>query len=273
MRRWPIALAFALGIGAAGAQDQRADPGIEHWEADGLRRVWTHINHRDCAGAVNELNAGLARRYAAVMVMAGAMYEEGVCLKRDPQRALQMFERAYAAGRPQQAAGRMTALYAAPGALHDKAAALWWAQRGGQNVARLCVGAPVPADDADAFVKALVDLPAPLLEACNYVAGVLGVIQGDAEFPSRAAGFGMTGTVQLVFLPAQGRFEVTGKEIGAIQLGGVVNGDAVRDDRALVRNEFVEYMGELTRRALQRFERPGGVPEQWRFQLVYSFSY
>lgn len=257
----------------ATAEPGKADPAITHWEADGVRRIWTYLKDGDCAGAVKEVNAGLSRKYAVVMVMAGAMYEDGLCLKRNPERAIALFEQAYAAGRTMQASGRLAALYAAAGPAQDKAAALWWAQRGAGTVAALCTGATLPLEDADAFVKALAALPPGRLDACNYVAGVLGMIQGDVEFPSRAATFGMTGSVQLVFLPAEARFEVKGTDLGTVQLGGLVHGDAVRDDRPLVRNEFVNHLTEMTRGALQRFAKPAAVPPDWRFTTEYRFGY
>ena len=271
--RFLMTVALLCAATLASAQPRTADPAIGHWEADAVRRVWTYLNERDCAGAVKELNGGLSNKYAVVMVMAGAMYEDGLCLKKTPERAITMFERAYAAGRPLQAGGRLTALYAAPGPAQDKAAALWWAKRSGQTVTEFCGGGALALEDAEAFVKVLAALPPGLVDACTYVAGVVGMIHGDTEFPSRAASFGMRGAVQLVFHPAVPRFEVKGTDIGTIELPGLVNGDALRDGRVTVKNEFVQYMEEMTQRALRRFPKPETISPTWKTTLDYSFHY
>jgi hypothetical protein len=269
-------LIVALALGAAwptAGQGLKGDPAVGRWEADSVRRVWTYLDARDCVGAVKELNDGLSRKHALAMVMAGAMYEDGLCLKRNPERAVTMYEQAFAAGRPQQAAGRLTALYASAGPGQDKAAALWWAKRSGQGIVKECGLGDVRLEDAEAFVKAVSEVPAARLDACNYVAGVVGMLQGDVEFPDRAASFGLRGKVQLVFTPALPAFEVKGNEIDTIQLGGVVSGDRLRDDLPSARNEFVRYMGQMTQRALQRFAKPATVPVEWKMTLEYNFFY
>jgi hypothetical protein len=273
MANFIFVLMMAGAVWPAAGQQAEGDPAIGYWEADAVRRVWTYLDARECAGAVKELNAGLSRRYTLVTVMAGAMYEEGLCLTRNHERAVTMYEQAYAAGRRQQAAGHLAALYASPGPGQDKAAALWWAKRSGQPVSDDCGLDRVPLEDADAFVKAVAALPAGRLDACNYVAGVVGMLTGDMEFPSRAAAFGLKGTVRLVFSPAIPAFDVQVRELETIQLGGLLNGDVLRDDLPAAKKEFVRYMHEKTQRALKRFARPTSVPADWKMTLEFAFHY
>ena len=245
IRALAIAALLCAGMPAS-AQQRSSDPAIERWEADAVRRVWTYLEVRDCAGALQELNGGLSRQYAVVMVMAGAMYEDGLCLTPNADRAIAMF---------------------------DKASALWWAQRSGQGVTEFCGGSALPLDDADAFVKGQSTWPPARLDTCTYAAGVLGMIQGDTEFPNRAAAFGMRGSVQLVFSPAVPSFEVRGTDIDKIELGVLINGDALSNDRVTVKNEFVCHMQAMTQRALQRSAQPQAIPISWKFALEYKFQY
>jgi hypothetical protein len=235
--------------------------------------VWTHIKHKDCPGAVRELNAGVARQYPGVLLLAGAMFEDGVCLKANWPKALDFYQRAHEAGHP-RAAARIASGFAAPVGGTDKAAALWWALRSGTALPAACRQGAAFVDDADRFVQVLQAWPASLLDGCAYVAGVITTVLGDMDFSSRAALYGMKGSVTLTFVPAQGRVDVATDRVEFVQLPGLVDGDAVRDrDSRKFRSEFALDVQAAADRALRRYARPAVVDESWKVDVLFTFEF
>jgi TPR repeat protein len=157
----------------------RAKQGLQPTEAEkASQAVVDAIAQRDCARAASQLNAGVAKGYPELMLLAGAMYEDGVCLKPSWERAISFYEKAAAAGRP-EAVARIAAGYAAPAGGRDAAAALWWALEARTALPAACTQVVAVADDADRFVNASKAWPARQVGACVYVA--------DAEFVFMAA--------------------------------------------------------------------------------------
>jgi TPR repeat protein len=117
------ALAVALlGIGwAVSAENIRPDTTRDGQEWMG--GVHSALEHRDCKLAVARLNQGLERRYPDAFLLAGAMFEQGLCVKTEWDRAATMYQRALAVG---HGGGqfRLVAGLAERGA----PVALWWAQ-------------------------------------------------------------------------------------------------------------------------------------------------
>lgn len=242
-------------------------------DVDTVRAVWAYIDHKDCAGAVRELNAGVGKNYPGVLLLAGAMFEGGVCLKANWTRAADYFQRAYDAGHP-RAAARMASGYAAPAGGPDKAAALWWAIRAESRLPSECMQAAPLVEDADQFVKALQAWPLARLDACVYVAGVINSISGDLDFSSRAALYGMKGDLTLTYLPAQSRVAVETDQIEFIQLPGAVDGDAIRErDNRKFRSEFALDVEAAADRAIRRYVKPAAIDEAWRLTLRVTFNY
>jgi len=242
-------------------------------DADAVSAVGTYIKHKDCVGAVRELNAGVAKQYPGVLLLAGAMFEDGVCLKANWPKALDFYQRAHDAGHP-RAAARIASGFAAPVGGGDKAAALWWALRAGTALPRECSQVAPLVEDADRFVKALQAWPTPTLEACAYVAGVITSILGDMDFSSRAALYGMKGAVTLTYLPSQGRVDVATDRIEFIQLPGAIDGDALRDrESRKFRSEFALDVQAAADRALRRYARPAGIDEAWKVNVLLNFEF
>jgi hypothetical protein len=71
-------------------------------ESDYGRKAADNIKYRieskDCAGAVAELKAGLKRELPEVALLAGAMSEHGACVRRDWNRAISFYVRAWNGG-------------------------------------------------------------------------------------------------------------------------------------------------------------------------------
>lgn len=268
--RWlAAALCFAVLPPLASAKTWVQEPR----DADTVRAVWAHIDNKDCAGAVRELNAGVGKNHPGVLLLAGAMFEGGVCLKQNWTRASDYFLRAHDAGHP-RAAARLAAGYAAPVGGPDKAAALWWAVRAGSSLPMECMQVAPLVEDPDRFVKALQAWPQARIDACVYVAGVMNSITGDMDFSSRAALYGMKGELTLIYLPAQGRVEVQTDRIEFIQLQGVVDGNALleRDNRQFKR-EFALDAEVAAERALRRYVKPAVIDEAWRLTTRLTFNF
>lgn len=238
-----------------------------------MQAVLDQIQQRNCIGAVDQLNAGLAKSYRDVYYLAGSLYEEGICLKPNWDRAVTMYQRAWDGGRT-EAASRIAAGYAAAVGGHDRAAALWWAIKSGQKLPASCLEVAPLLADADRFVAALRAWPAGRLDACAYVAGVMTTIQGDVDYPRLAAEHGLEGSVALTFVPAQARIDITGQTVEMQDIGGFVSGDAQRDrESRRVRESFSKYLRQIADRALARYAKPADVPADWQLAANYEFKF
>lgn len=245
----------------------RARQGAQPTEAEkAVDAVLNAVRQRDCKGAVAALNAALAKPTPEVWTLAGALFEEGVCVKPSWERAVNFYQRAIAVGHPGVAA-RVASGYAAPVGGPDKAAALWWAYRAKTALPAECQAAAALAEDADRFVAALQAWPAGQLDACAYAAGVMARIQGDLESPGLASSFGLEGKVALVFVPALGKVDITEAMTDAAPPGGVVADGVLRErDQRLARQAFTKHLRDTADRALRRYTPPAAVPAVWRVQ-------
>lgn len=249
----------------------RARQGAQLTEAEkAVDAVLDAVRQRDCKAAVAALNAGLAKPAPEVWTLAGALFEEGVCVKPSWERAVNFYQRAQGVGHPGVAA-RLAAGYAAPVGGPDKAAALWWAYRARTALPAECQGAAALVDDADRFVAALQAWPAGQLDACVYAAGVMARIQGDLESPGLASSFGLVGKVTLAFVPAQGQVDISEAMTDAAPSGGVVADGVLRErDQRLARQAFTKHLRDTADRALRRYTPPAAVPAVWRVQAEFD---
>lgn len=266
------ALWLLCGLLSLGAQAAGKAWVAETRDLDTVDTVWTYMKHKDCAGAARALDEGAKKELPSVLLLAGAMFEDGVCLKPSWQRALGYYERAHAAGHP-RAAAKIAAGFATPAAGPDRAAALWWSLRDGQPLAPECQTVSALVDDPDRFVAAIQAWPRQRLEACAYVAGVLGAMSGDLEFSRRAAEFGLRGVLTVRFVPAEGRFDIATDDLEFVNIGGI-SGDAVRDrETRSVKTEFERDLRTSAERALKRYDRPAGIDPSWQSAITFGFEY
>ncbi|MEK8033754.1 hypothetical protein AACH06_23270 [Ideonella sp. DXS29W] len=273
-RRWARAgLRGGLAAVAAGACL------LSHAATEATRAVVKAIEAKDCATAVKELNAAMASSSPDAWLLGGAMFEQGLCLKPNVERAARLYLRAAEAGRT-GARSRLAGLYALPAAGPDKGAALWWAQQAALPMPAACAVPADARDDADRFAQALGAWPAARLDGCVYVAGVLSAL--DAEFaihPDEAVKDG----VSVDFQPAEGRAVVgfarlhqQGNEQrpqlgGGLRLQGYAYDPSPDQLRALQteagKAELAEQADVVAQQALARFPKPGGIDAGWRIRL------
>ncbi|MFO1337245.1 MAG: hypothetical protein U1F53_03265 [Burkholderiaceae bacterium] len=252
---------------------------------DATKAVVKAIEAKDCPTAVKELNTALATSAPDAWLLGGAMFEQGLCLKQNVDRASRLYLRAAEAGRV-DARSRLVALYALPAAGPDKAAALWWAQQAALPMPAAC-GVPSPArDSADAFAQALAAWPPAQLDACVYVAGVVAAM--DAEFalqPDEAAGETAKDKVLVDFQPAAGRVVVSFGRLGqqgndrraqflgggGLNLQGYAHDLSPDQMRAMQteagKQNLADLVDSVAQGALARFPKPGAIDAAWRVRL------
>lgn len=228
--------------------------------AEAAADIASRIEARDCALAVERLKDGLRKEYGEVELLAGSMYEHGVCVKRNWPRAVPFYVRAYEHG-ARGAAERLAAGYADPLNGPDMAAALWWAARGHRfSPASLGISEGAAADP-DRFVAELRTWPLEKLIRYTYVVGVLSTVISEMRYPELAQRYGLGGEVIVRFFPAVPRIEVRRGETHEYQLLGVYNVNVLRDRGARpVNNSFETLVQEIGGRALKRYPQPPGLP-------------
>jgi TPR repeat protein len=248
----------------------RARQGIAPSEAEkAVQAVVDAVSQRDCAAAAAKLNAGLAKAYPEVMVLAGVLYEDGVCLKPNWQRAVGFYEKAAAAGRA-EALARIAAGYAAPVGGRDMAAALWWSLRAKTPLPAPCAQVGALADDADRFVAALKAWPAGQLNACVHAAAVMATIQSEAAWPGLGAAHGLQGKVRISFVPERGQIDIVEDLAVSAPKASVVADPAAREREQ--RTALSGSLRQLADRALKRYDKPNGIPAAWRVEAEYVYA-
>lgn len=264
-----LALAVLLAAPAVQAAQR---PDMSAHERDLLGDVHKALQARDCKRAVERLNAGLARQFPDIYIMAGSMYEQGLCLSPNWERAERMYQLARSGG---HGAGvlRMIAGYAH--GRRDPASALWWAHQPGAELApTFCRVDDAAAKDPDAFVAALRAWPAGRLAHCTYVVGVLAAISGEVEYPSVAQDYAMSANLTMDFVPSAGTVAWSTVDVTLEETAGLVDGDAMRDRNARsVQNSFRTYLSGVSDGVLARFARPDGIDPSWRAQQQYQFIF
>lgn len=238
--------------------------------------VTDRIAANDCTAAVDELNAALKQGYTEVILLAGSMFDHGVCVKRNWNRAVSFYSQAYEGGMP-EAASRLAAGFAAPENGPDVAAALWWASRGRGQAAQVqanagCAVSAAAADDAERFVAELQTWPQARLLACNYIAGVMSTLSAEIKYPQLALRYAVGGDVTLRFQPAVPQIDMRRGESREYQLIGIFRGEQLHDRQTeRVTGGFEKALGEVADRALRRYPKPAGIPAETRVLVQYRF--
>ena len=270
--RWRGAGLLAAGLWVGVAVQAAPRPEMTAHERDLLGDVYKALQARDCKRAVERLNAGLARQFPDIYIMAGSMYEQGLCLSTNWERAERMYQLARSAG---HGAGVLRLIAGYAHQRRDPASALWWAHQPGSAIApAFCSAGEAAAKDPDAFVAALRAWPAGRLAQCTYVVGVLAAISGEVEYPSVAQDYAMSAELTMDFQPAAGKVDWATVDVTLEETAGVVDGDAMRDRNARsVQNSFRTYLSGVSDGVLARFARPDGIDPAWRVQQSYAFTF
>jgi len=238
--------------------------------------ITDRINLKDCSGAVADLKAGLKQEFAEVALLAGAMYEHGVCVQRDWNRAVPFYVQAWQGG-IEKAADRLAAGYAAPENGTDAAAALWWASRRRNNVLRpdgmpSCAVAEAASADIDRFVAELQTWQPSRLAACNYLIGVMSTMAAEVNFPALAIRYKVNGEMTLRFFPGVPRIDVEQGVFREFQHEGSVDDDMKRDRARTRLAGFQKALDEVAERALRRYPRPKDIPADAQVRVQYFFK-
>jgi hypothetical protein len=237
-----------------------------------VARITYRIEKRDCSGAVEELKDGLKEKYREVAMLAGIMFEYGLCVRRDWSHAMGFYRQAYEAGM-KEGAERLAAGFADPANGPDVAAALWWAWKGRALPDARCEVGEDAADDPDRFVAELSTWGAERLAYCNYVAGVTSTIASELRYPELARTHSIGGDVVLRFLPGVPRIELQKGESREYALLGWVSGDMLRDRGSkLVTGSIEKALSEVANRALARYPQPAGIPADALVKMKYIFT-
>lgn len=249
------AACMAALAGAAAAQDKPLRPDETVLEREALAEVAQALRGAQCELAVARLNDGLKARHPGVYVLAGSMYENGVCLKPNWARAERMYLSAAEAGH-EGGLMRLVAGLAEGG--RDLGAAMWWLQRSRVLVPDECRVPGFVADQPESFVVTLRQWAPQRLASCVYVAGVMAHLTSDVDYPAVALAFGESATVRVAFRPAAGVIEVRTVQREALSGNyGVTSGS---DDMAAasrqVRSALEAHVRGVADRALARFKRP-----------------
>lgn len=235
-------------------------------DEEATESVLLNIEHKNCEGAVKALNKGLAAKHPGVMLMAASMFEGGLCVRQDWDKAADYYQMAHAAGR-REALPRLISGYAEKN--RDPGAALWWLAQNASMPAA-CQSANHLANDPDAFVAALNKWPKGQVAACVYTGGVLMRVIGDVEFPAGGARQGVFGDALMHFVPATGTITWTSEGIGRLDVSRAVQ--VGNDERSVFADSFLKLTREVSDRALKQFPKPEGVDPAWVVDMRFSFS-
>ncbi len=245
------------------------------------------IEARDCIEAVRQLNLALAGASPEALLLGGAMFEQGLCLKQNTERASRLYLRAADAG-ASGARSRLAALYASPEGGSDKGVAIWWALQANLPLPESCLIGNDIRSNAELFAQTLSRWPAGLLDACVHVTGVLATL--DAEFVVKPGADTREG-VSFEFRPSNGSVEVRVNQLGqtlidnsprVVATNNVVGVNNVQQSatpdqmRALMvqqeKQDLAKRIESVSRGAIARFARPAGIDGNWRIQLSVEAS-
>lgn len=221
-----------------------------------------------CADAVKALNEDLKKRDPATQVFAGALFESGLCVRKDWSRAERFLLQA-ADGGSATARMRLVAGYADAAGGKDPAASLWWAHVAAIPRPADCVLARFdPAMEPEAFVRGVQAWGESRLKACAYVGGVVAGTMAALLDSDTAAGAPPT-VLRLNYDPGEGRF--VGRRID--------NGRAV-DERRWGVGEALDHaataplalLRTVSLAAVRRYGAPPGLDPNWRVDLEVAFG-
>ena len=98
-------------------------------------------------------------------------------------------------------------------------------------------------------------------------------VQGELKRPDDASSYGLAGTVVVGFVRAQARIDIQDDGIDAPPVAGVVTAGSSQDaERRAARKAFQTQLRQAADLALKRFDKPAGVPADWRVEARHVFA-
>ena len=256
------------------------------WAAsESTKLVVQAIEARDCVAAARELNVAIAGATPEALALAGVMFETGLCLKVNLERAARFYTKAVDAGAP-SARSRLAGLYASPASGPDKGAALWWGMQANLPLPKACLVETSLRGNAEQFAKVLAAWPVSVLDACVHITGIVAAL--DAEFSIKDAAMGRT-SVSIDFRPATSALDVrssqstlalvddsprtaTNSNAGNLFANNSVKQSATPEQMLALRAQeerqaLIKRVEVVSKDALARYPRPTGIDADWRVQL------
>jgi hypothetical protein len=226
-----------------------------------------------CTSAVAAVKSGLAAKKPYIMLLAGNMYEEGLCVKPDWDKAAGLYMRAQEAGQ-RYALERLAAGYARPG--RDNGMAIWWIakspSRGGYPAR--CIPAADPVNDPDGFNAGLEKMPPATFKSCVYLIGVVNELLAQMRYPRLALRYSVSGSFKMAFVPANGSIDWTVDKLDVDENSpGAFYRDLASDDLddpRKIKSSLIDYLKGKSKFALARYPRPEG---DFAPDYVYAFTY
>ena len=235
-------------------------------ESPAAARVIERLEAADCPGAVRALNEALPGGESAVLVLAGAMFEEGICLKANWERAVRLYTRASEAGSP-LARWRLAAGYGSAAAGPDVGLALWWSHRAEVLPPPCRVAGFADTMEADRFVAAVNAWPAGQAAACAWVGAVWAGLNAGARYDASLQRLQFAGRVRVTFDPAAGRFLAEELESSTDRREWRAG-----DDDASRLATPIGALQAFSARAVRKAVRPAVVPDGLKTSVEFVFS-
>ena len=273
-----LAIGAALLAPAASAQyaetrlSRTTDPNLDEAKhSNRVRAIIGYMATQDCGGAVRVLREGLKDKEVEVMLMAGTMYEDGLCVQKGWEQASGFYEAAADAGN-KWARSKLVAGLVANG---DAGGALYWVHKLPHVLPGQCYSGVDPDKDADAFTADVNRWPQERLQGCLYMAGVYHAIAGNMRYPDEAASIGVWGEVEMRFVPASGSVEWTSTRHETRVLPGLklVKPDTPLAHRGKPEKLLVTHAKLVSDQALKRFARPAGIGQDVVITRPFGFTY
>lgn len=237
--------------------------------------IYRYFSNNDCESAVKLLNKVLAEKAPETYLLAGTMYEDGICLKKSWEKAIYYYSLAQQAPlNPERPQTKRMALSRIIGTLamdqRDPGTALWWASSAPDTGPAACHSADHLRNDPDAFTAALNNWGAAKLSACVHTIGVLHRIAGDVAYPRDAAEQGMSGTFEMTFIPSQG--SISWRTLDSSRLAVSQVAQPGNTEARLVKKQFIDYFEAISKRALADFRKPDNIDPAWEIKKQFSFE-
>lgn len=251
------------------AASASAEPAFQRPDPRETRRVQAYLDSKDCPGAVKAVKDGVKARQPDVLLMAGRMMEDGVCMKADWEKAVNLYDMAYQAGSLIAWSARVAALAVAG---RDNGRALWYVAQKPISLPPYCYPAADPLKAPDAFNAELERMPSDLFKACVYMAGVTHEVFGHAQFPPIALYHGMQGELTMKFVPSSGTIAWTFENSAGGVTGVRHMATAQFDDERKIQKSLLTYVTARGKFALERYARPEGIDPRIMLPGKYLFE-
>lgn len=266
-----VAMAKWMMAGLLGTANAAMAQTTTRYESKLEGLVAEHVTSGDCAGALKLIHGGLAANSPRAALLAGAMYEHGICLKPNWDSAVGNYVIAHNGGE-HAAALRLAAGYATKAAGPDAAAALWWlSQSGTMQETGQCAVDKAERGDPDRFVAVLQTWTPKRLTECNYVVGVVATISGETQYPYERRTLEPEGRVIVRFQPGIPKVDIwTPAERGLFSAAPPAGQQYAA--RATRKSRFEQTVQVIADRALARYVQPAGIDPAWFYDVGFTFE-